>query len=561
MTKKIAIIGAGWYGVHLALSLKARGYTVEIFEKKSDIFMGVSGTFGIRLHQGPHYPRSPETRKSCRETFQQFVNTYPELAIEQDIAVYGLGICDSDGNPSKVSATEFSDVCAELGENSQAFDYQAHGFQNLHLATNVKERSMVLGEPLRHYFKQKLIAAEIPCYCNCLVGSLRREKNKTIMEAYQESAQKINSPQLGSEQDTTAQITTTVFTSSYDLVINASGYQALIPPSFKDHFLIDMEVVYQPCIALMYKDTKANKSTTDKPISYIVMDGWFPCLMPYIRKLPFEHEYILTHGKFTIMGSCATPEEAQKILSNLSDEFIEEQIKPRAEQSMAEFWSQFLDRFKYIGWTGEVIAKLKSKSEFRSAVTFKDTNQGVIHIIPGKVSNIFNAEEEVVALLENKNCLTEENFQYMENGVLHRAKDEIETKPNPDEPNTCTLKTFDDIIRETPCNSLGTSYVSQNGALNPLSLSCDYPYSTTGPSPIASKVPTEDIKEHTHKIGPLIFCKRLYKQTDKGTRRRACSVDFDRRLESQQGSHSFFCPTVVQEPDNKEPLVNKLFKQ
>ena len=40
---KIAIIGAGWYGCHLALVLKEEGHDVTVFEKNSEIFRGASG--------------------------------------------------------------------------------------------------------------------------------------------------------------------------------------------------------------------------------------------------------------------------------------------------------------------------------------------------------------------------------------------------------------------------------------------------------------------------------------------------------------------------------------
>ena len=33
MNQKICIVGAGWYGCHLGLYLKEKGYTVKIFEK------------------------------------------------------------------------------------------------------------------------------------------------------------------------------------------------------------------------------------------------------------------------------------------------------------------------------------------------------------------------------------------------------------------------------------------------------------------------------------------------------------------------------------------------
>src|SRR5690606_32930840 len=100
----------------------------------------------------------------------------------------------------------------------------------------------------------------------------------------------------------------------FDKVINATSYQAF-QPELAD-FPFDVEILYQPCLALLYKDT----APSALPFSFIVMDGWFPCLMPYIsNKEPanptqldsFHRNYILTHGKWTIMGTYYTATEAR----------------------------------------------------------------------------------------------------------------------------------------------------------------------------------------------------------------------------------------------------------
>lgn len=70
--KKIAIIGSGWYGVHIALVLKKEcpSYKVTLFEKSPDIFSEISGKFGIRLHSDLYYPRSEATRIACHKGFK-----------------------------------------------------------------------------------------------------------------------------------------------------------------------------------------------------------------------------------------------------------------------------------------------------------------------------------------------------------------------------------------------------------------------------------------------------------------------------------------------------------
>ena len=51
MKKKIAIIGAGWFGCYIAYDLIRSGYDVNVFEKEKEIFLGASGFNQNRLHQ------------------------------------------------------------------------------------------------------------------------------------------------------------------------------------------------------------------------------------------------------------------------------------------------------------------------------------------------------------------------------------------------------------------------------------------------------------------------------------------------------------------------------
>ena len=67
--KRVLVIGAGWNGLHTANELIKAGYRVVVADKNSDIFGGVSGKFGVRVHAGPHYPRSTKTQ-SASSAFQ-----------------------------------------------------------------------------------------------------------------------------------------------------------------------------------------------------------------------------------------------------------------------------------------------------------------------------------------------------------------------------------------------------------------------------------------------------------------------------------------------------------
>ncbi len=418
---RIGIIGGGWYGCHTARALRKAGHEVFIFEKKPMIFDQISGNFGIRLHAGPHYPRSQKTRQSCHRDYELFVSEYPELVVEHDYSIYALGETDANGNPSKTSYNDFKSVCEEfqtLGE----IDIRTMGYQGLVSAWNLKEPSVLVGNYLRKKFNGYLSNLGINIICNFNVTRLENLVSSVRITA-----------QDGAVYD------------DFDYVVNATSYQSFM--NFRALLPFDFNVVYQPCLALLYADTMP----TCRPFSFIVMDGWFPCMMPYCDNeddLSFSpkasRKYIVTHGKWTIMGSFDTAKKAENLLSQLDDDFIEQHIRPSVSSEMNRFWPEFQSRFRYLGWKGSVLAKIKTDKEFRSAVTFMSGR--LIQIIPGKVSNVFDAANEVFQLINQQNVLSRNNYQYVQGGVLDDAMQEISETPKIEAQNTCGLQTYNEII-------------------------------------------------------------------------------------------------------------------
>src|SRR6185437_1524824 len=95
MSLRIGIIGAGWYGCHIALSLKALGFDVSVFERNNDILSEASGNNQFRLHQGFHYPRHHATRVQSRDGFMRFIERYPRLSREVPENIYAVPKEDS----------------------------------------------------------------------------------------------------------------------------------------------------------------------------------------------------------------------------------------------------------------------------------------------------------------------------------------------------------------------------------------------------------------------------------------------------------------------------------
>lgn len=90
---KIAIIGAGWVGCHLANNLRQNN-DVTLYEK-DQVFSGSSFYNQNRLHLGYHYSRSFNTRNLCKNTFTQFYNDYFFVIENVKKNIYSIPINDS----------------------------------------------------------------------------------------------------------------------------------------------------------------------------------------------------------------------------------------------------------------------------------------------------------------------------------------------------------------------------------------------------------------------------------------------------------------------------------
>ena len=86
---KVAIVGGGWVGCHLAKSFLDKGIDFTLYEKK-DLFTSTSYKNQNRLHQGFHYARSKATRTLCKTTFNTFTREYPNLIKDVPNNIYSI---------------------------------------------------------------------------------------------------------------------------------------------------------------------------------------------------------------------------------------------------------------------------------------------------------------------------------------------------------------------------------------------------------------------------------------------------------------------------------------
>lgn len=147
---KIRVLGGGFYGAHIALSLLRDGHDVEIHEIAGRIFSGASGGIPARLHIGCHYPRSRMTRAACQEHVEAFMAEYGFLT--RGVAVNLYAIAEHE---SLVDFDQYVRTLRGEIEFLTVHDPREYGLRNVEGAVIVGERHIVTDEA-RAYFEREL---------------------------------------------------------------------------------------------------------------------------------------------------------------------------------------------------------------------------------------------------------------------------------------------------------------------------------------------------------------------------------------------------------------------
>lgn len=98
--KKIAIVGAGFFGCTLSLILSKK-FDVDLYERKPDILNEASMCNQLRFHEGFHYPRSSKTVNEIKTSNTQFVKFYGDDIFGTTKNLYAISKKHSKINFSK----------------------------------------------------------------------------------------------------------------------------------------------------------------------------------------------------------------------------------------------------------------------------------------------------------------------------------------------------------------------------------------------------------------------------------------------------------------------------
>ncbi len=343
----VAIIGAGWFGCHIAKSLLSNGVNVTVFEKNKEVFSEASKYNTGRLHLGFHYPRSEKTRKQSKEGFSRFISEYGNCSEALKVNLYLVA--------EKESLLDFETYCSIL--KSAGLDFEvvnpvSYGFRNIEGGLLCKERAINPIKAARYFEKQ-------------LAEYLRLNTLVHEIEATDKGI-KVN-----------GQV--------YAYCINCS-YCSFEPGAISE------DICYEYIETLLFKP---KNSYAEK--AFVLMDGNFFSVNPYYAEAD-KHLFSLYHVRHSVISSSSSYNEIRNSFKTLQNKPLENKLDLDALMAdVHRYYPGFRDEFKPAGSFGSIRTRLVNENANRECIVQK--NDSLITVLSGKINSIFEAEERVMAML------------------------------------------------------------------------------------------------------------------------------------------------------------------
>ena len=337
----IAIIGAGWYGCHIAASLQALGFKVDVFEASNQVLDAASGNNQFRLHLGFHYPRHHGTRIRSRDGFQRFIERYPSLSTEVQNNLYAV--------PKRDSLIDF--VTYRLIMTSSGVDFTE--------------------------------AVPLPDWAEHLEGCLQTAER--VLET--ERARKYFTKRLASALHLGHRVQR-VEEAGQHMRVDGKLYDLVIDATWGHFYPLPFDMFFEPTLLLYYR-------TSDKFPALTLIDG------PLCSIYPTETSglYTLSSVPFTPIAQVKTSAEAVAILQSVSEELIAKK-RIQMEDQISRYVPNFRDIFEYVGPQFSIKTKHVGMNENRSCSVHRQGR--LFSVMSGKIDTIFFAVERILFSIETE---------------------------------------------------------------------------------------------------------------------------------------------------------------
>jgi hypothetical protein len=338
----VLIIGAGWYGCHLAHILQKKNIEFVIVDKTNKIFEGSSSKNQNRLHLGFHYPRSEETIIESLNGHDKFLELYSDLVHAFEKNLYFIS-----SKNSKIDAETYVKTMKKYTNRfSEYSDILPIEIENVDNPVIQVEEKLINPFKAQKFFRDTLnpffVKIENDDAFNSIDGIVQH------------------------------------FNKKFDLVINCT-YNHLQPISY-DHFELYVTLVY--------------KINTPDTFAYTVMDGAFFSIYPYDTENKLYTVTSVVHG---VAYTGKVPE-----YKFTNDELII--IKNKIDDQISEYIKDWNSIAVYDGYFTSWKTKPDTKKDDRSLrYEYTDHDQcKYLQFYGGKITGIFEAENILLSVLKDQ---------------------------------------------------------------------------------------------------------------------------------------------------------------
>jgi len=364
--RSIIISGGGYFGCSIAMMLHERGWHPIVVEEADDLFTQASRINQARVHGGYHYPRSLMTAYRSRQNYERFRQSNQSAIVDDFTKVYAVA-----RHFSKVTANQFDTFMKRVGAPLKE---PPVAIQRL-FDPALTERTWIAQEcafdfsVLRDTLRKKMEAAGIEVRLRTTVNTASPHASGAVAGLSD-----------GSEIECRF-----IFNATYaglNRITAASG----LPPVPLKYELAELALVKLPAEL--------------NGISVTMMCG------PFFSFLPFPSLGLttLSHVRYTPHASWTDKDQTRA--ANPYEAF-------NAMGKSSHFELMLADASRYIPalrgtshhdslWTIKTILPLSEIDDGRPILFHRDpVLPSVIHVMGGKIDNIFDVEDEINELLKN----------------------------------------------------------------------------------------------------------------------------------------------------------------
>tara|TARA_B110000977_G_scaffold201663_1_gene297583 strand:- start:6324 stop:7352 length:1029 start_codon:yes stop_codon:yes gene_type:complete len=336
--KNFIIIGAGWMGCHLALTLMKQGHQVKLFEQKK-IFNGMSGANTNRLHMGYHYPRSFQTRMQSKFGYKEFIKKYPTLN------------------------KKIKNNLIYLVKKYSLIDFQS--YKKIMISSNLKIKKTT-------YFKDELSNIEGLFKVN--EAQILQNKSKKFFKSklgnslFENKEVKLDQLKFGKK---------ICFENEYfDYLVDCSAGHLFNKKEF--------DISYEPRVTWIYRSKLKN-------FALMAMDGQFYNIFPH------NEDFILGTPKYSKYKKINNLRLAIKFVKEIKKKDISKR-RFQSEKIVKDTFVNFNKYFIYKSYFISLTTIFNSSSDNRPTLVKKKGN--IISVLGGKIDTIFEAEKKIMKMLK-----------------------------------------------------------------------------------------------------------------------------------------------------------------